>query len=90
LVDLCLCFDFIVLFNLFKAISPPGSASLNVLVKNADATFAAGINVKIRLADTSEVALNAVSDANGVALFSGIDAGVYCYIWICTCTGRLC
>jgi hypothetical protein len=65
-------------FSVLKSlVSPPGSASLRVLAKNADTTPAAGVNVIIRLVDGGAPAVNAATDATGEVIFSGIDAGVH-------------
>jgi len=65
-------------FSILKSlVSPPGSASLKVAVKNADTTPATGITVSLKLVDSNAPAVNAVSDALGEVLFGAIDAGVY-------------
>jgi hypothetical protein len=65
-------------FSVLKSlVSPPGSASLKVLAKNADTTPVVGVNVIIRLVDGGAPAVNGATDATGEVIFSGIDAGVY-------------
>ena len=65
-------------FSVLKSlVSPPGSASLKVITKNADATPAVGVNLSIKLVDGVAAPLKGVTDANGEFLFEGIDAGVY-------------
>jgi hypothetical protein len=65
-------------FSVLKSlVSPPGSASLKVVVKNADTTPAVGINISMKLVEGGGTALKGVTDANGEFLFEGIDAGVY-------------
>jgi hypothetical protein len=65
-------------FSVLKSlVSPPGSASLKVTVKNADTTPIVGVGVKLQLVDGEGEVINGFSDANGEVLYSSIDAGVY-------------
>ena len=65
-------------FSILKSlVSPPGSASLRVTVKNADTTPIVGVGVKLILVDGDGAVINGFSDANGEVLYSSIDAGVY-------------
>ncbi len=65
-------------FSILKSlVSPPGSASLKIVAKNADGTSAAGINISMKLADGGGTGFKGVTDTNGEFLFDGIDAGVY-------------
>lgn len=65
-------------FNVLKSlISPPGSASLKVILKNNDSSAAADIDVTIKLSDGNGPTMRATSDEKGEAIFNGINTGVY-------------
>jgi 5-hydroxyisourate hydrolase-like protein (transthyretin family) len=65
-------------FSVLKSlVSPPGSASLKVAVKNNDGTPAEGVKVTIKANEDNSAEITAVSDTNGEALFNNIDAEVY-------------
>ena len=65
-------------FSVLKSlVSPPGSASLKVAVRNNDGSAAEGIKVIIREDEDNAPEIVGVSDASGEVFFNKIDAGVY-------------